>query len=229
VAGTGKTLLLLEFVYRGALAGEKGIIFSFEETEERLRANARGVGWDLDEQIKLGMVEIVFIPQPNIMIEQHLLMVRDRIEALGARRVAVDSVSVFLHKIKDAQSCREKTFQLASIIQNSQAVGFFATDVPYGSSQISRFGVEETVVDGVMLLSSTEEGFDRHRYLEVYKLRNTAHLTGRHKLHIGPGGVAVFPRHDVEAGGSLGEAAKSTPAAVTTKKPRRAASRRRRR
>jgi circadian clock protein KaiC len=43
VAGTGKTILLLEFVYRGALAGEKGIVFTFEETEERLRASARGL------------------------------------------------------------------------------------------------------------------------------------------------------------------------------------------
>ena len=42
VAGTGKTVLLLEFLYRGAQAGEKGIMFSFEETEERLRASARG-------------------------------------------------------------------------------------------------------------------------------------------------------------------------------------------
>ena len=30
VAGTGKTVLSLEFVYRGALAGEKGILLSFE-------------------------------------------------------------------------------------------------------------------------------------------------------------------------------------------------------
>ena len=42
VAGTGKTALLLETVYRGALGGEKGILFSFEETEERLHALARG-------------------------------------------------------------------------------------------------------------------------------------------------------------------------------------------
>ena len=31
-------------------------------------------------------------------------------------------------------------------VQNAQAVGFFATDIPYGANQISRFGVEETVV-----------------------------------------------------------------------------------
>jgi circadian clock protein KaiC len=198
VAGTGKTVLLLEFLYRGALAGEKGIIFSFEETEERLRAAARGMGWDLDAEVERGMVEIVFIAQPDIQVERHLLMMRERIEAHGAKRVAIDSVSVFLHKVKDPQIAREKVFQLASIIQNAQAVGFFATDIPYGSTQLSRFGVEETVVDGVLLLSSTEEGLERQRYVEVYKLRNTAHLKGRHNMTIGKGGITIFPRYQIE-------------------------------
>ena len=200
VAGTGKTVLLLEFIYRGALAGEKGIVFSFEETEERLSATARGMGWDFDRQMKRGMIEIVFIPQPNILVEGHLLMMQERIEALHAQRVAVDSVSVFLHKIKDPQIAREKVFQLASVIQNVQAVGLFATDIPYGSNQVSRFGVEETVVDGVILLTSVEEGLERQRYIEIYKLRNTAHLKGRHNLVIEKGGLKVFPRYSSDVG-----------------------------
>jgi circadian clock protein KaiC len=202
VAGTGKTVLLLEFIYRGALAGEKGIVFTFEETEERLRATARGLGWDFDRQIERGMIEVVFTPQPDIMVEGDLLMMRERVETFKARRVAVDSVSVFLHKVKDPQISREKIFQLASVVQNTQAVGLFATDIPYGSSQISRFGVEETVVDGVILLSLTEQGLERQRYLEVYKLRNTAHLKGRHTMSIGPGGITLFPRYTVDGEGA---------------------------
>lgn len=198
VAGTGKTVLLLEFLYRGAQRGEKGVIFSFEETEERLRASAQGLGWDLDREIERGMLEIVFIAQPDISIEQHMLMMQERIEAFQAQRVAIDSVSVFMHKIRDPQIAREKIFQLASVVQNAQAVGFFATDIPYGTNQLSRFGVEETVVDGVILLSSTEEAFERHRYIEVYKLRNTAHLKGRHSLTIGPGGITIYPRYGQE-------------------------------
>ncbi|MGH7293662.1 MAG: RAD55 family ATPase, partial [Polyangiaceae bacterium] len=199
VAGTGKTVLSLEFVYRGALAGERGIFFSFEETEDRLRATARGLGWDLDREIERGMVEIVFIPQPNIMVEKHLLMMQERVEATGARRVAIDSVSVFLHKVKDTQLAREKIFQLASVIQNNRAVGFFVTDIPYGSETISRLGVEETVVDGVILLTSTKEGAERQRYIEVYKLRNTDHLKGTHSLSIGSSGVTIYPRYRAEA------------------------------
>jgi circadian clock protein KaiC len=141
------------------------------------------------------MIEIVFIPQPNILVEKHLLMMQERVEATKAKRIAIDSISVFLHKITDRQVSREKIFQLCSIVQNVQAVGFFATDIPYGSNQVSRFGGEETVVDGVILLTSIEEGFERERYIEVYKLRNTAHLKGRHNLMIGQGGISVFPRY----------------------------------
>ena len=195
VAGTGKTVLMLEFIYRGALVGEKGIFFSFEETTERLLAASRGMGWDLQREIDRGMIEIVFIPQPEILVEGHLLMMRERVATMRARRVAIDSMSVFLHKVTDPQIVREKVFQLASIVQNVGAVGLFAVDIPYGSNQISRFGVEETVVDGVFLLSSTEERFERQRYIEVYKLRNTAHLKGRHSMIIGKGGIQVFPRY----------------------------------
>lgn len=198
VAGTGKTVFMLEFLYRGALQGEKGLYFSFEETEDRLLASGRHLGWELDREIQRGMIEIHFIPQPAIQVEAHLLFIRDRVEAFGAQRVAIDSVSVFLHKVKDPELDREKVFQLATVVHNANAVALFATDIPYGSAQISRFGVEETVVDGVFLLSSTSEGLERQRYIEIYKLRKTAHLGGRHNLTIGEGGISIFPRYNAQ-------------------------------
>src|SRR4029077_9491111 len=93
---------------------------------------------------------------------------------------------------------REKVYQLGSIIQNVQAVALFATDIPYGSCQISRFGVEETVVDGIILLTATQEGLDRQRYIEIYKLRNSAHLKGRHSMLVVPEGIRIFPRYRPE-------------------------------
>ena len=195
VAGTGKTLLSLEFIYRGAKDyGEKGIYFSFEETEDRLRAEAKGMGWNLDELILKGMIEIVFIPQPDIIVEKHLLMMNDRINQLGAKRIVIDSVSLFVHKLNDPQIVREKIFQLATLVQKAQGIGFFVTDIPYGSNRLSRFGVEETVVDGVILLTSSEQGLKRRRFIEIYKLRNTAHLDGRHKMEITSQGIFITPR-----------------------------------
>jgi len=197
VAGTGKTLLSLEFIYRGASEfAEKGIYISFEETEERLLANAKHMGWDLEGQIKKGNVEIIFIPQTDILVERNLLMIHECIEKMGAKRIAIDSVSLFVHKIQSSQIVREKIFQLATLVQKAQAVGFFVTDIPYGSNHISRFGVEETVVDGVIMLSSVEEKGARERYIEVYKLRNTAHAGGKHKMTIGRRGIEIQVRRD---------------------------------
>lgn len=192
VAGTGKTLLLLNFIYSGATKfNEKGIFFSFEETTERLIANAKGMGWDIESEIKKGMIEIVFISQADIQVEKHLLMMKEKIESLGAKRIAIDSASIFVHKVCDPQMVREKIYQLGTIVQNAQGIGLFSTDIPYGSNKISRFGVEETVVDGVILLSSEEKGNKRERFIEIYKLRNTSHLDGKFKIQIKKGGIAI--------------------------------------
>ena len=120
-------------------------------------------------------------------------MMKDKIEKMGAKRVAIDSISVFVHKIQSPQAVREKIFQIATLVQMAQSVGFFATDIHYGANQISRFGVEETVVDGVMLLTAVENGFTRDRHLEILKLRNTAHRNGRQKLVIAFGGIKLKP------------------------------------
>lgn len=199
VSGTGKTVLLLEILYRGALKGEKGILFTFEETPERLRETAKGLGWDFEAQVEAGLIELAYIPQPDIRGERHLLMMHERIQAFKPVRVAVDSLSVFLHKIPDPTRAREKTFQLAAVVDEADAVGLFSTDIPYGTPHISRMGVEETVLDGAIILSSEAEGLERRRYVEVYKLRATPHLLGRHAMVIDEGGVRVFPRASIDA------------------------------
>ena len=195
VSGTGKTLLTLEMIYRGAKElNEKGIFFSFEETDARLITAARGMGWDLEKEIKRGKIEIVSIPQSDIMLERDLLIINDCIIKLKAKRVAIDSVSVFMNKVADSVVAREKMYQLATIVQRAGAIGFFTTDIPYGSRRISKFGVEETVVDGIILLTSTEHGSKRERSLEIYKLRNTGHVDHRHTMCIGKGGITIFRR-----------------------------------
>jgi circadian clock protein KaiC len=197
VAGSGKTTLGLEFLYRGAKdQDQKGIFVSFEETPERLRATAQALGWELERELERGMVKIVYIAQPDILVDRHLLEMRRQVEEFGAQRLVVDSMAVFLHRISDVRIMRDKVYWLATIVQNQEAVGFFINDVPPGSEQITRFGVEETVMDGVILLKWVSEGLERHRYLEVVKLRNTGHAKGRHSISIGPGGLRVFPRVD---------------------------------
>jgi circadian clock protein KaiC len=190
VSGTGKSLLGLEFIYRGAAEfNEKGIIFLFEETTERVLAAAKKMNWDLAREMSRGMIEIVYIPQTDILVDMHLVMIHDTVVKIGAKRVVIDSTSVFLYKTPAENIVREKIYHLATLVQNAGAVGFFVTDVPAGSNQLSRYNVEETVVDGVILLTSEKIGQKRQRHLEVYKLRNTNHASGAYPVTIDSGGI----------------------------------------
>lgn len=200
--GTGKTLLSLEFLYRGAKEfNEKGIGFFFEETIYRIRLTAQNMGWDFDSELKRGYLEIVSIPQPEIIVERDLLMIHERIKGLKAKRVVIDSVSVLLSRISSPQAAREKMYQLTTIIHENNSIGFFGADTPFGTNQLTHFEVEEAMVDGIIILTANDEGLRRNRYLEVYKLRNTAHWNGRYSMVIAKGGIKLNLAPKAKPGG----------------------------
>src|SRR5687768_17722174 len=61
-AGSGKTLLAIEFLVRGATEfGEPGVFMAFEETAEELAQNVRSLGFDLDELVKRKKLSIDFV------------------------------------------------------------------------------------------------------------------------------------------------------------------------
>jgi circadian clock protein KaiC len=196
VAGTGKTVMLLEFIYRGAARFQQpGLLISFEETRERLLATAQALGMDLQPFIAQGLVEVLYISPSDIALDANTLMIESKVQAMGAKRIALDSSSLFLHRLDTRTLVQERMFQLTSIVHNADAVGFIASDIPYGTPQISRWGVEETIADGVIVLSAMVEGIERQRYIEVYKMRNTAHLKGRHDMVVGRHGIEIYPRY----------------------------------
>ena len=106
--GTGKTLLGLEFLCRGALAGEPGLLVSFEEGADEIRRNARTLGWDLDALERAGMLVLLDL-DPPIRAQQTgdfdlggLLAILDgRIRDAGIRRVLIDAVDVLLRIFQD--------------------------------------------------------------------------------------------------------------------------------
>jgi len=189
-SGTGKTLLLLEFIYRGATEfGEKGLLITFDETSESLLATAREMGWDFQREVDRGLIEVLHVPQADVIVEEHLLKIHDLVMAKKFARIAIDTLSGFLHKVHDMQLAREKIFQITTVVQNSDAVGLLSSDIPSGIAQLSQFGIEEAIVDGIFVLTFQQEGHKRRRYIEVYKLRNSAHAMGQHPVTITARGI----------------------------------------
>ncbi len=193
VSGAGKTTLALQTLVHGAAQGEKGLFFSFEQTPERLRQTAIGFGWDLAALEQSGLFRIVFIPQDLVHVEADLEMIIREFDTFEPQRFVLDSFSVYLHKVEDQAIQREKTYQLATLARQTGTLGLLVSDAPTSEPyRISRYGVEETVADGTIVLTAEIEGLQRRRYIEVYKMRAIAHVGGRHRMEIMSQGIEVF-------------------------------------
>src|SRR5215207_5202562 len=59
--GCGKTLLGTAFLVNGIVRGEPGVFIAFEERPDELAANAASLGFDLDQLIADGMLEVDYI------------------------------------------------------------------------------------------------------------------------------------------------------------------------
>src|ERR1700687_4401449 len=95
VAGSGKTLMGVEFIYRGAVQfNEPGIIVVFETSPDKIIRDASGFGWNLEELQQQQKLLIVFTsPQvfdQELRMPNSLLM--ETAAEMGARRIFVDGI-----------------------------------------------------------------------------------------------------------------------------------------
>ena len=96
-AGTGKTLMGLEFIYRGITEyQEPGVIVMFEMTPSKLIRDAAGFGWDLEALQQQNRLKIIFT-SPQVL-EQELRspdsLLLEAASEIGAQRMFIDGLSL---------------------------------------------------------------------------------------------------------------------------------------
>lgn len=194
VSGTGKTTSAMQFLVHGARQGERGLFLSFEEPPQRLRRMAHSFGWDLRAMEDQGLIRIIFVPQNDIRMEELIALLLREVDTFQPCRFVMDSFSIFLYRVQEAAVQRERASQLTTMIRQHDMVGLLISDIPASASesQLSRFGVEETVADGTIVLSTEMHARQRRRYLEVYKMRASDHVSGQHRFEITGHGIEVL-------------------------------------
>ncbi len=193
--GTGKTILGLQFLQHGAEHGEPGILFLYQESQAQVERVGASFGWDLARLLREGKIRVVNAPFTGLSLSEHLWTVRAEIEDMGAKRVVFDSLSAMLHEVTDRPHlAKERTDQIVRLTKGLGATAMLISEVPAGSGRVSTFGIEESLVDAVVLLRTMKEGARRKRGIEVFKARGTNHVMGEHRMRITPAGIKVFYR-----------------------------------
>lgn len=184
--GTGKTTLCCQFLWEGLKNDENCIFFSLEELPLSIIHDADNFGWDFKK----------FIDKKKLLVEYQdpfdviniSTAIRDKIKRFDAKRVVIDSTSILGLVFKDEHELRRQLYELIKILKQSDCVALLTSEIPSGSDRLSRFGVEEFVVDGVIVLHHSVKG----RSLSIKKIRRTKHDNKLHALRISDRGIEVL-------------------------------------
>ena len=114
-------------------------------------------------------------------------------DKIGAKRIVIDPITIFGMQTDSLMQLRQDLIRFTSLLKEIDSTILFVTEIPEDSQALSRFGVEEFIVDGVVVLYFSRVGGLRVRAIEVRKMRGTSHKEGVFPLKIGDAGVVVFP------------------------------------
>ena len=199
-AGSGKTVLALEFLLHGAMDfDEPGVFMAFEETEEELRQNIASFGFDLAdlESKKRLAIDHVFIERSEIEetgeydLEGLFIRLASAVDAVGAKRVVLDTLEVLFGGLADEAIIRSELRRLFRWLKEKGLTAIVTGE--RGDGTLTRYGLEEYVADCVILLDHRVSEQISTRRLRIVKYRGSHHGTDEYPFLMGEKGISVLP------------------------------------
>ncbi len=184
--GTGKSIFGMQFLVGSK---EPGIYLSFEDEVERIADTAAGFGWDIKALHKADKLRV--LRYDPFKLEDIIEVAESYIREIKAKRVVLDSISALGMYLKDVPELRRMMLQMETVLRKNGCTALLVSEIIPGQSGISRFGVEEFVTDGVIVLRKYMAGGEYRRGLTVMKMRSTDHSNAIHSYDISGKGITV--------------------------------------
>jgi circadian clock protein KaiC len=200
--GSGKTIFALQFLIHGARERkEPGILVAFEETSDRILANAESFGWKLPELLRKKKL-FVLDAQPRADLVQSgdfdlsgmLLALDAQIEVMKVRRIVFDALDVVLALLPDPAMKRREIYRLHQWLLARGLTGIITAKDggDDGSTIIQRpFGFMQFMVDCAVILNHGVESGVSQRNLRVQKYRGSGFDENESPFLIGNRGFEV--------------------------------------
>ena len=195
--GNGKSTFGMQFLCHGAQYEEEpGIYLTLEEPPKQIIDNACHFGWDVRGLINDKKLNVV---EPELYKWESLVTtIEDSVMEIGAKRLVLDSATILGMYFNDQYKIRRSFMDLSRILRKINCTTFMISEREEGANKYSVYGVEEFVVDGVIVLYFIKEKNMFMRALAVRKMRSTNHSTKIYPFKIAsPGGIKVYPSAEI--------------------------------
>ena len=191
--GTGKTLLVTNFLAGGIKAGERALLLGYEESRGQLFRNALGWGIDFEAMERDGKLKVVCMYPETQDLQAHLLTTQRLVDEHRPTRIAIDSLSA-LERVSSEIGFREFLINLTSFIKKREIAGLYsATSTSLiGGQSVSEQHIS-TLTDSIILLRYIQRQQTMHRGLIVLKMRGSEHAKEIREFTIGGTGMQLGP------------------------------------
>ena len=196
--GSGKTLLVSEFLKGGVEHGERSLLLAFEESRQQLARNANGWGIDFDAMERTGKLKIICQYPERTGPEEHLVQIKKAVDEFQPNRLVIDSLSA-IERVTGGKSFREFVLGLTSYVKDRDIAGLFTTTTErlLGGTSITDSHIS-TVTDAIILLRYFERRGTIDRGITILKMRGSDHDKSIRGFTINNHGMQIGePLHDV--------------------------------
>jgi circadian clock protein KaiC len=199
-AGSGKTLLAMEFIIHGIRDfGEPGVFMAFEETAEDLTKNVASLGFDLDDLIRQKKLAVDYVRIERSEIEETgeydlegmFVRLNNMIEEVGAKRVAIDTIEALFAGLPNEAILRAELRRLFRWLRDRNVTSVITGE--QGERTLTRHGLEEYVSDCVIFLDHRVANQIATRRLRIVKYRGSVHGTNEYPTLIDEHGLSILP------------------------------------
>ena len=199
-AGSGKTLLSIEFIVRGATEyREPGVFMAFEEKADELAINVASLGFDLEQLQKDHLLKIDHVRVERSEIEETgeydldglFIRLGHAIDSIGAKRVVLDTIENLFTGLTNQGILRAELRRLFGWLKEKKVTTIITGE--QGEGKLTRHGLEEYVSDCVILLDHRVSNQISTRLLRIVKYRGSMHGTNEYPFLIDEKGFSVLP------------------------------------
>jgi KaiC/GvpD/RAD55 family RecA-like ATPase len=184
--GAGKSIFGMQFLTK---SHDSGVYVSFEDEVEKIMDNAAVFGWDLLALQKEDKLRV--LRYDPFKLEDIIEVIESEIREIKATRVVLDSVSALGIYMKDVSDLRRMILQVDTVLRKNGCTSLVISEIVPGKPGISRFGVEEFVTDGVIVMRRYLSQETYKRGLTVLKMRGSEHSQSIHDYEITKNGITV--------------------------------------
>jgi len=197
-AGTGKSVLALQYAHTAASSGDRVRAYLFDERLSTALERARALGIDTSETVRDGRLSLRQIEPTEMSPGEFAQDVVRAVEEGGVRLIILDSLNGYIQAMPSERLLLVQIHELLSYLSN-RGVTMIMTLVQHGvfGGMVDQAAEVSYLADTVVLMRYFEHAGSVRRAISVVKKRTGSHEQTIREFVVAPGGLRVGePLHE---------------------------------